>query len=427
MLTRSHKATLSLFLVASFAGCMSLHGKPGSVAPEADILLDERLHRVESMIQGYIDDQRLAGAVVHIAKGGHVVLHQAYGWRDREAADPMRTDDIFRIASQTKAIVSVGIMILRERGQLRIDEPVGQYLPEWTQTTVATATQGDGYDVVSASRPITIRDLLTHTSGIGYGRGIATNEWKRAGFRDWYFANREEPIQETVRAMADLPMQAQPGETFLYGYSTDVLGALIEVVSDEPLDVFLRREIFEPLAMDDTHFYLPLEKTDRLAVVYSADESGQTTRAPDGNATTDQGAYIDGPRTSFSGGAGLLSTAQNYGRFLQMLARGGTLDDRRVLKSESVGLMTSDQLDGIPFGPGMGFGLGFAINTDTNARGGSDGLGTYSWAGAYHTTYWVDPEKGWVVVYLTQLLPDGGLGDTRELRALINAEADALH
>ncbi len=330
----------------------------------------------------------------------------------------MADDAIFRIASQTKAIVSTGVMLLQEEGKLLISDPVGRYLPQFARTQVAVARDGAGYDVVDARGPITIRQLLTHTSGVSYGSGPASDRWESAGIQGWYFADREEPVGDTIARLAALPFDAHPGEQWIYGYNTDILGALIEAVSDQPLDEFIQTRILEPLGMEDTHFYLPLDKRDRLATVYSATNDG-LDRAPNPGHMVGQGAYVDGPRTSFSGGAGLLSTATDYARFLQMTLNGGELEGTRLLGRKTVELMTTNHLTDQPFRAGQGFGLGFSIVEDVGARGLPGSKGEYGWGGAYHSTYWVDPTEELVVVYLTQLIPAGGLDDQGKIRALI--------
>lgn len=382
-------------------------------------LSEGRLAELTEAFEGYVASGALPGAVALVLHDGEVAYLDAFGYRDREASDPQETDDIFRIASQTKAIVSVAIMMLQEDGDLLISHPVGRYLPEYMETTVAKPDGDGGYDVVPANRPVTIRDLLTHTAGVGYGGGVAAGEWAAAGIQGWYFANRDEPIRETVRRMADLPFEAQPGERFVYGYSTDILGAIVEVASGMPLDAFLSERIFEPLDMRDTHFYLPEEKLDRLAVVYSAGDGGLSA-APDPGHMVGQGMYVEGPRMSFSGGAGLLSTAHDYGRFLQMMLEGGTLDGARILSPKSVELMTVNHVgDLLGADGGMGFGLGFSVVDDLGERGTLGSVGEYGWGGAYHSTYWVDPVENLVVVYFTQLTPTGGVDDHARLRALV--------
>lgn len=387
--------------------------------PQEVGLAAERFARIDPVLESYVADGRLAGAVTFIVRRGSVVHNKAFGFRDLEAREAMQPDSLFRIASQTKAIVSVAVLILQEEGKLLLADHVGKYLPEYLQTTVAVPDDADGYDVVPATRPITIRDLLTHTAGIGYGYSPAAAEWQAAGIQGWYFAHRDEPIRETVRRMAALPFVAQPGTRFVYGYNTDILGALIEEVSGQTLDAFLQENIFKPLAMVDTQFYVSQDKRERLAVVYSATVEGGIVRTPDDSAMVGQGAYVDGPRQSFSGGAGLVATPRDYARFLQMMLNGGSLDGQRILSRNSVRLMTANHLRDVEFRPGEGFGLGFAISTDVGARGVPGSLGEFSWGGAYHTVYWVDPVEELVVVYMTQLLPARGIDDAARLRALI--------
>jgi CubicO group peptidase (beta-lactamase class C family) len=388
--------------------------------PEQVGLSSARLERLTVLLDKYVEEERLAGAVALVARRGRVAYLEAFGHRDREAGDPQEVDDIFRIASQTKAVVSVAIMMLQEEGRLLITHPLSMYLPEFAETTVAVANGEGGYDVVPAEHFIRIRHLLTHTSGIGYGGGPASEIWEEAGIQGWYFADRDEPIRETVSRMAALPFEAHPGERFVYGYSTDILGAVVEVVSGMPLDEFLRTRIFEPLGMHDTHFYLPLEKRERLSVVYSAVDGGLAP-APDPGGMVGQGAYVVGPRMSYSGGAGLLSTARDYARFLQMVLNGGELDGVRILSRKSIELMTVNHVGDLLAGgaPGTGFGLGFQVLEDLGARGSLGSVGEYGWGGAYHSTYWVDPAEDLVVVYFTQLIPAYDIDDLAKLRVLV--------
>ena len=378
-----------------------------------------RLDRIGTLLEDYAANGSIPGAVVAVLRDGAVVYEAAVGHRDLESGDPMRTDAIFRIASQTKAVVSVAVMILQDDGALLISDPVARYLPSFARTTVAVPkAEGGGYDVVGANRRITIRDLLTHTAGIAYGSGPGADQWREAEITGWYFAHREEPIRATVDRMAALPFQAQPGSRFVYGYATDILGALVEEVSGMSLDEFLHRRIFEPLGMEDTFFYLPPDRTRRLATVYGHDGSGELVRSPDGAGMNAQGQYVSGPRTSYSGGAGLLSTARDYARFLQMLLDGGTLGDARVLSPASVALMTANHVGDL-LGNGVGFGLGFQVRLDLGAAGVPGSLGDYGWGGAYHTTYWVDPAERLVVVYFTQLRGARPVDDHGKLRALV--------
>lgn len=382
-----------------------------------------RLTNVTDAFKAYVHDGKLAGAVVLVAHRGKVVYHEPFGFRDREAKAPMKRDTIFRIASQTKALVSVGIMMLQEQGRLAVTDPVAKYLPEFANTTVAVrlpagSTAAGSYEVVPAKREITIHDLLTHSAGIGYGQGIASDRWKAAGIQGWYFADRNEPVSAVVARMAALPFDAQPGERFVYGYNTDILGVVLERVSGESLDVFLQSKILKPLGMNDTHFYLPPGKKDRLAAVYSAGDQG-LERAPDPGTSVGQGAYIDGPRRAFSGGAGLLSTVADYGRLLQMLLNGGELKGVRILSSSSIRAMTMDQLNGVVYGPGQGFGFGFSILQDLKAFEKPGSVGEWGWGGAYHSKYWVSPSDQLIVVYMTQLIPAGSIDDHDRLRELV--------
>jgi CubicO group peptidase (beta-lactamase class C family) len=404
-------------LVALFASAPLLAQELPRSTPEAVGMSSERLGRLTAALEQYVQDGRLAGAAAIVLRDGNVVYDEAVGYRDREAGATLSTDAIFRIASQTKAIVSVGVMMLQEEGKLLISDPVSRYLPAFGSTTVAAPREGGGYDVVASQRVVTLRHLLTHTAGIGYGSGPGGDRWEAAGITGWYFGHRDEPVRATVDRMAALPFQAQPGEAFVYGYSTDILGAVIEVVSGQTLDDFVRERILEPLDMRDTHFYLPPQKRGRLATVYGY--TGTLTRAPDGAGMQAQGQYAEGPRKSFSGGAGLLSTTRDYARFLQMLLNGGELNGARLLSPTTVDLMTQNHIPHIDRGPGMGFGLGFSVRLDVGAAGQPGSVGEFGWGGAYHSTCWADPVENLAVVYLTQVIPAQGLDDQAKLRALV--------
>jgi len=377
-----------------------------------------RLRNLTTLLDDYVAQGKLAGGVLRVQRHGQVVYEHAFGMRDREAKDSMRADGIFRIASQTKALVSVGIMMLQEEGKLLIDQPLSRYLPEWEKTTVAVAKSGGGYDVVPAKRRITIRDLLTHTAGIGYGYGPASDQWKAAGIQGWYFADRNETVAAVVKRMAALPMDAQPGAAFVYGYNTDILGAVIEAVSGQTLAEFLKARLFVPLRMTSTAFYVDPANRRRFATVYTA-VNAKLEPSPTPGAMTGQGAYVDGPRIAFSGGAGITSTAGDYARFLQMLLNGGQLDGARILSPTTVKLMTVNHA-GTLYGSD-GFGLGFSIKQTLGTSGLPGSLGEYGWGGAYHSTYWVDPQEDMVVTYMTNLNDTGGVDDHQRIRALIYA------
>ncbi len=390
------------------------------IAPADAGFVPGRLERIGALLKDYVAAGSLPGAVVAVLRDGAVVYEEAVGYRDAESGERIEVDAIFRIASQTKAIVSVAVMMLQEDGALLVSDPVGKYLPGFATTTVAEPREGGegGYDIVPAGRAITIRDLLTHTAGISYGYGPGGDRWAQAGITGWYFAHRDEPVRTTVDRMAALPFQAHPGARFVYGYATDILGALVEEVSGVDLNEFLSARIFDPLDMRDTHFYLPGEKIHRLAAVHGHDEAGNLIRAPEGPGMNTQGQYVSGPRTSFSGGAGLLSTARDYARFLQAMLNGGHLGDARILSPASVALMTANHVGDL-VGNGLGFGLGFQVRLDLGAAGQPGSEGDYGWGGAYHTTFWVDPAECLVVVYFTQLRGNRPVDDHAKLRALV--------
>lgn len=419
--TRMHPARrfVSLAVLLSAVAASLQSAEFAAVRPEDAGLSAERLERLDAAQSEYVVKEQLAGQVTLVLRDGRIVYSKADGWRDRAAGTEMTPDTIFRIASQSKAVVSTAIMILHERGQLNIGHLLSRYFPEWADMQVAVDDGAGGYTLEPARQAITLRMLLTHTAGVGYGYGLAQDRWEQAGQTGWYFADREEPIGVSVARMGALPLMAQPGEQWVYGYSTDILGAVVEKASGTDLATFLRTEIFEPLDMRDTHFYLPRGKADRLAVVYRPREGGGIEAIPETNGMQSQGLYVEGsgPNLSYSGGAGLLSTARDYARFLQMFLAGGELDGRRLLSPKTVELMTVDHLGDIVFRPGQGFGLGFSVVEDLGARGVLGSVGEYGWGGAYHSTYWVDPVERLVVVYMTQLIPAAGLDDHDILRS----------
>ena len=414
----------SLIVLLGFTVSL-IFGQPfRNVNPESVGLSSNRLKRLTDELDAYVADQKLPGGVALVLRKGKSAYFYSFGYRDKELMDPMEKDDIFRIASQTKAIISVGIMILQEKGLLLIQDPVSKYIEEFENTKVAESDGDGSYEIVKAKRGITIRDLLTHTAGVGWGFGPAKDLWEREEIMGWYFAHRDETIQTTVKRLAKLPMDSHPGEKFVYGLSTDILGAVIEVVSGQSLDQFLKNEIFDPLQMNDTHFYLPLSKIDRLTKVYSSTDSNIKLAANPGKregvGMIGQGHYVNGPRMSFSGGAGLLSTAEDYAVFLQMMLNKGQFGKKRILSRKSVELMITNHIADIPFWwEGIRFGLGFATVEELGGRGMLGSVGEFSWGGAYHSTYWVDPNEDMVVVYFTQLLPAINIDDHSKLRTLI--------
>jgi CubicO group peptidase (beta-lactamase class C family) len=383
-----------------------------SANPQTDIgpagFSTERLARIDRVLQEYVDESRIAGAVALVLRDGQPVYERAVGWSDKESGRRMTADTIFRIASQTKAITSVAILSLVEEGKIGINDPASRFIPPFATTTVAVKSE-TGVKIVPAKRPITIRDLLTHTAGISYGTNAeVASQYEpnglgpAAGF-GWYTADKNEPICISMERLASLPFVSQPGEAWVYGYNTDVLGCVIERASGVPLDEFIRTRITEPLGMKDTRFFLQQDQRQRLATVYASGSDGRIIRAPDD--AKGQGAYVDGPRRSFSGGAGLLSTARDYARFLEMIRNGGALAGRRILAPRTVQLMTTNQAGTLHSTTGLGFGFGFET-TDRFGANGLDSVGAFGWAGAYGTIYRVDPEARLVTLLMIQLLPN---------------------
>ncbi|HOW84930.1 MAG TPA: serine hydrolase domain-containing protein [Candidatus Aminicenantes bacterium] len=386
--------------------------------PEIVGLSSERLARIGAVMQQYVDEGRLGGVVTLVARGGKVAYLQACGRLDPATGAPMTTDAIFRIASQTKALTGVAVMILFEEGRLLLGDPVGKYIPEFKATTVAVpdkAKKGPGYRVVPAKRQITIRDLLTHTAGISYGNGPAGDLYKAAGLQGWFLADRPQPVGTYVKKLAALPFDAQPGEKWVYGYNYEILGYLVEVVSGMSLADFIRARITEPLAMADTSFFLPGEKAGRLSAVYGIGPDGKAEAVADPK----ERAYAQGPRLCYAGGAGLLSTAEDYARFLLMLQSGGEWGGVHILSPKSVELMTVDHCGPLYGGSGNGFGLGFWVTRELGRSGEPGTVGAYGWSGAYHTSYWVDPVEKLVAVFMTQLLPATGSDAQAKFKALV--------
>ena len=380
----------------------------GAANVQAAGLDAERLTRVDRLLQQYVDEKRIAGAVALVLRDGQPVYERAVGWSDREAGQPMNPTTLFRIASQTKAVTSAAILALVEEGKIAVSDPAGKFIPSFRKTTVAVK-EGSEMKIIPAKRTITIADLLTHTAGISYGtESHIASRYQAQGLgpaagNGWYTADKQEPICDTMEKLGTLPFIAQPGEAYVYGYNTDVLGCIVEKASGMSLDEFFRTRITVPLHMKDTRFFIPPAERGRLAVVYSSGPDGLAVRAVEGSKG--QGAYVDGPRKSFSGGAGLTSTARDYARFLEMIRNGGVLDGVRILAPRTVALMTTNQSGTLRPTPGRGFGFGFG----TVERYGAfslAGVGAVEWGGAYGSIYQVDPQSRMVIVLMMQLMPN---------------------
>ena len=368
----------------------------------------ERLARIDRFLQQYVDSNHIGGAVGLVLRDGKVAYEHSVGWSDKESGRRMTADAIFRIASQSKALTSVAVLMLVEDGKIALGDPVSRFIPAYAKTSVA-AKSDTGVAVVPARRAITIRDLLTHTAGISYGTDQTVAKLYEAKALGpaagwgWYTADKDELVCATMERLATLPFVAQPGESFVYGYSTDILGCVVERASGVALDEFIRSRITEPLGMKDTHFFVPMSKRDRLSAVYASTDDGHITRAPDG--PRGQGNYVDGPRRSFAGGAGLVSTARDYARFLQMTLNGGMLDGVRLLAPKTIQLMASNMVGTMYSSTGLGFGLGFET-VDTFGASGMSSQGSYGWGGAYGSIYRVDPKERMVTVFMIQQLPN---------------------
>ena len=400
--------TLALLIVVLSASVSAGQRAITKPAAAAEGIARERFKRLDTVLQEHVDQNRIAGIVVLVLRDGKPIYEKALGWRDKEAKRPMTADTIFRIASQTKALTSAAILMLMEEGRLSPGMPVSRFIPTYAKTTVALRVNNE-VSTFPARRAITIADLLTHTAGISYGtESTVATEYEAKGLGPaagfgWYTADKDEEICATMERLATLPFVAQPGESYVYGYNTDVLGCVVERASGIALDTFIANRITTPLGMRDTTFFLPAADRDRLATVYASAPEGGILRAPDG--ARGQGHYVDGPRKSFSGGAGLLSTARDYARFLEMTRNGGVLDGVRILSPRSVALMTTNQSGALHSTTGLGFGFGF----ETVDRYGANGLasvGAYRWGGAYGSNYLVDPDARLTLAYMINQIPN---------------------
>ncbi|BAV04621.1 CubicO group peptidase, beta-lactamase class C family [Filimonas lacunae] len=366
-------------------------------APAAAHVSAERLQRIDKTIQQYIDSNWLKGAIALIARDGNIVYNKAFGTGGAEGNATMQKDNIFRIASQTKAITSVAVMMLFEEGKLLLDDPISKYIPSFAKPQVLDQfNEADSsYTTTPAKREITIRDLLTHTSGIGYA-GIGAKKTKAI------YAKASIPsgigsdtfhLATAITRLGTLPLEHNPGEKFTYGLNTDVLGYLVEVVSGMSLDQFFKTRIFEPLGMKDTYFYLPQEKQNRLVALYTIDKDTKKLvpyqEKPGIAFSVD---YAKRKGTYYSGGAGLVSTVQDYAIFLQALLNGGIYNGKRILSPRTVELMIMNQVGDIQVGLNK-FGLGFEITTEKGMAKLGASTGTFSWGGYFGTIYWADPQK----------------------------------
>ncbi len=366
-------------------------------APEDVGLSSVRLERLNAAMQHYVDENKLAGIVTMVARRGEVVHFEEFGMMDREANKPMHHDTIFRIYSMTKPIVTVALMMLYEEGRFHLDDPASKYISEFKDLKIYQEGD-DGPHLVEPDRAMTIRDLLTHTSGLTYGS--FSNTHVDSLYRQARVL-RSNTLADMIQKLSEIPLLNQPGEAWHYSVATDVVGYLVEVLSGQPLDAFLAERIFQPLGMVDTGFHVPADKIDRFAANYRVTPT-ENLRLADAPATS----RFATPTTFFSGGGGLVSTASDYLRFSQMMLNGGELDGARLLSRKTIELMTMDHI-GEEFAPGYGFGLGVRVCVDL-AHGQQIGSkGEYGWAGAANTYFFIDPKEELIGIFMTQLSPFG--------------------
>ncbi len=404
---------LLLLFTASFTAAFSQPYKlTDSKTPAAVSVNADRLQRIDRVLQEYIDQGKEAGLIALIVRNGQVVYHKAFGQNGTTTKAPLQRDAILRIASQTKAITSVAVMMLFEEGRFLLDDPISKYIPAFKNPTVLdTFNEKDSsYTTKPAKGEITIRQLLTHTSGLSYA-GIGTKEanaiYAKAGIPSG-IGTPMYSLSATIPALAKLPLVSQPGEKWTYSLSTDVLGYFVEVISGQSLDQFFRTRIFEPLGMNDSYFYLPANKHSRLATLY--------TEAPGTKAAVfmpTQAIYPTQAGTYYSGGAGLSSTAYDYAIFLQMMLNGGEYGGKRLLAPATVHMMTQNQIGALNVGPDK-FGLGFKIASEQSAARLPISVGAFDWGGYFGTNYWADPKTGVIGLIMSQKLPNTTAGDLND-------------
>jgi CubicO group peptidase (beta-lactamase class C family) len=395
--------------------------------PESAGMSAERLDRINTVCREAVKDGEVPGIVALVARHGKIVLHEAYGMADNPSGRKMKKDDIFRIASQSKAITSTAVMMLWEEGKFRLDDPISDFIPEFKNPTVLTdfSYRDTSYTSVPANQEITIRHLLTHTSGIGYGVIDGDERFRmiyaKAGITD-LFTTEDITIEESVKKLARMPLHHNPGEKFTYSEGLDVLGYFIEIVSGMPFDEFLRKRLFDPLGMDDTWFYLPDAKADRLVSVQKK-ENGKWVRYP--VTFYDPDYPIKGARRFFSGGAGLSSTVKDYATFLQMYLNGGELNGVRILSRTTVQTIMSNQTGDLFGGVTEYYGLAFGVVTiEGQDAGGQGSKGTFSWGGYFNTEYFADPVEETIGIIMKQT--QGPVHDETgwKFRLLVNQAVD---
>ena len=387
----------------------SIHKSPplSTDSPENVGMSSERLSRIDSMCEEAVSSGDIPGVVALVARKGKIVYHKSFGLADNQSGRALKKDDIFRIASQSKAITATAVMMLWEEGRFKLDDPISKYIPEFKNPQVLKSFQYSDttYTTVDASGEITIRHLLTHTSGIGYGMIDGDERFKmiyqKAGITD-LFTTENISIEESVKKLAKLPLHHNPGEKFTYSEGLDVLGYFIEVISGLPFNVFLKKRLFDPLGMKDTWFYLPEEKASRLVSIQKKSDSGEWVRFP--VTFYDPDYPVKGARRFFSGGAGLSSTAKDYATFLQMYLNNGEYNGIRILSRTTVQSIMANQIgDLMGENAGRFYGLAFGVvDQKGQALAGKGSIGTFDWGGYFNTQYFADPKEKIIGVLMKQ-------------------------
>jgi len=363
--------------------------------------------RLDSFFVAANQNQWVAGNTVLVVKDGKKVFDKTYGFRDREANILLKSTDIFRLASMTKPIVTVAAMILIERGKLKLDDELSKFIPEFKHVQVLKSYDAKSNTWISepAAQPVTIRHLMSHTSGIGSGLEdkVLGTLYVKNGFSALMFADSV-LLGDAMKKLANLPLAIQPGSKFNYGISTDVLGAVIEIAGGMPLDQFVSKNILVPLKMNDTYFFQPVPSKDRLAVLYGEFQSGKLTRIPQGFQGYQINYPISGPKKYLSGAGGMSGTINDYAQFLLMVLNKGTLNGTRILNPETIALMSKNQIGEVSLANGNKFGLGFEIESrQVPPRKAS--VGKLSWGGAFNTTFWIDPKRNSIAILMSQVYP----------------------
>lgn len=420
----SFKTKKIITLALVIASAIACHAQTIKTSDTKNASVDyNRLANIDTLINGYVNRNWVKGVVTIIVKDGQIIQYKGYGFSDAQTKKPMENNSIFRIASQTKAIVSAGILILYDEGKLSLNDPVSKFIPEFSHETVLDSLHASDttYTTVPAKREITIKDLLTHTSGLDYP-GIGSDKMKaiyaKANIPSGLGAI-DQNLQDVIKRLAKLPLVHQPGEKWTYGLSIDVLGDVIEIVSGMSLEDFLRKNIFDPLQMNDTWFNLPADKFNRLTTVYTEDSLHQIVAWTKEKTGIDP-SYPTITKHYFSGGAGLSSTAYDYAVFLQMIMNGGTYNGKTILSRRTVEMMLHPQLDFTLDGKNN-FCLGFAITTDKGSADGSQNEGSFSWGGFFGTTYWADPKEHLICLIMTQQTPNSHYELSQQFEQLVYA------